>query len=222
MAELEQTSIQDWVQRRISAVHEVYSAYDCLSEHGINDIPDKTTPTQIKCPLPEHGPDNRPSARFYPALGVRSDYVHCYKCHLSMDSINLHSKFKGLKFMEALQDLERRFRIRIPRRPDIQEYKEPTDRGSDYTSNQWADVPQVLKVLESKLKRMRDKVAMGDFVKFCRVLDAIQWDIDHNGNLSTPAMVAALQKLRTMMQTAEEEADAADAIGRVQDSSEHG
>jgi hypothetical protein len=97
--------------------------------------------------------------------------------------------------MDALQDLERRFRIKIPKKPDAPEIVEPADRDSTYVSDQWQDVPRMLKLLEGKLARVRPKCSLSDYVKFCRVLDAVEWDFN-KVNKSTPAMAGILKKLK--------------------------
>lgn len=183
--------VQDWIHRRVDAVRESYSAYQCLTEKGM-EIPDESTPYQISCPF--HGADAKPSARYYPRSGGKHDYLRCYKCRENWDCINLLAKFNGLRFMDALQDLERRFHIKIPKKPDAPEIKDPVDRDSHYVSDQWQDVPRMLKTLEAKLARAKPKCSLSDFVKFCRVLDAVQWDFD-KVNKSTPAMSDILKKL---------------------------
>jgi hypothetical protein len=205
------TVIQEWVARRVAAVREAYSPFDVLMERGIQDIPDKTTPAQIACPF--HGVDHKPSARFYPAGSGRNyDIVRCFKCKENWDCINLHAKFKGIKFMEALVELERRFRIRVPKRPEAPEFTEPTDRGANYISDKWDDVPRVLILLETKLIRLRDKVPLTDYVKFCRVLDTVQWDLDRAAGKQTPDMVRILKRLRDVMDEALSESQAVIAI----------
>ncbi len=189
--DLEKTSVQEWIQRRVAAVRENYTAFQCITERGI-EVPDDSTPYQIPCPF--HGADNRPSARYYPKSGHKNDYVRCFKCKENWDSINLYSKFNGKRFMDALQDLERRFRIKIPQRPESPEITEPAERKDSYVSNLWQDVPRVLALIEDKLIRVREKCSLTDYVRFCRVMDAVQWDFDKVGK-SLPAMSAALQKL---------------------------
>jgi hypothetical protein len=104
LMDVQPTAFQEWIKLRVIAVTQAYSVYDVLIEHGVTLV-DKFTDLQIPCPFPEHGPDNRPSARYYATKG---GHFHCFKCHIHETTpINLHAKFKGLKFMEALQDLER-------------------------------------------------------------------------------------------------------------------
>jgi len=187
--------IREWIARRVAAVRESYSAFSCLTEKGI-ELPDESTPFQVSCPF--HGADNRPSARYYPREGSKHDYLRCFKCRENWDCINLLAKFNGLRFMDALQDLERRFHIKIPKKPDAPEIVEPTERDSHYVSDQWQDVPRMLKLLEGKLARLKLKCSMTDYIKFCRVLDAVEWDFN-KVNKSTPAMADILKKLLIKM-----------------------
>lgn len=216
--ELEQTSLSDWISKRVIAVESEYSVYDVLVEHGV-ELVDQQISLQIACPFPDHGPDNRPSARYYAPGGGRPGALHCFKCKYHLTTVNLYAKLKSVKFMEALHELERRFHIRIPRRPESHTLEQPSERSSTYTSPQWSDVNRVIPILENRLVRLRQKIPMHDFVKFCRVIDAVRWDFEHAQNQSSPDMILALQKVRTLMQTAEEEADAADGL---QNSPEHG
>lgn len=200
MTELEKTSLQQWISTRAAAVRKAYTAFAAMQENGFGDmLIDETTPVQIKCPIPNHGPDNKPSARYYPATGDRFDYVRCFKCKKNLSAIDLHMMFKGFDFMRALAELERRFNIRIPRRPDSPAIELPKDKGASYQSDKWQDVPLMLDVLESKLGRIRDKAVLGDFVRFCRVLDAVRWDLDRSGGKPTSEMVTVLWKLRDRM-----------------------
>lgn len=196
------TAHQDWIRRRKAAVLEKYSAYDALMEFGHGDqLVDPDTPVQIFCCF--HDNKNTPAARYYPRTGSRSPYVHCYgSCKASWDGVSMLMKFKGLEFMEALKELERRFHIRVPQRPE-ESIPEPKDRSSSlYESESWADVPRVIVLLEKKLPGLRDAVSMQDYVRFCRVLDAVQWDLDAAKGQQSQGMVAALAKLRQMMDEA--------------------
>lgn len=193
MADLEKTATAEWISRRASAVRAVYTAYDVLQERGVEEVPDSTTPTQIPCPF--HGADNRPSARYYPRTGLRHDYVRCFKCRENWDAVNLYAKFRGVRFMDALAELERRFGIKVLRRPEGPPIADPLDRGHAYVSDQWRDVPRMLTLLEGKVLRVRDRAGMTDYVKFCRVLDVVQFDFDKLGK-GTPEMVAILHKLK--------------------------
>jgi hypothetical protein len=114
------------------------------------------------------------------------------------------ARMRGMEFMRALSSLERRFGIKIPKRPEV-DIDIPTDKSGHYESGAWADAPRVLSILEKKLGRLRHKVAMLDYVKWCRVLDAMQWDLDRGVN--PVSMVPTLMKLKMLMDGAGQDAD---------------
>lgn len=183
---------KQWMKRRVQAVKEAYSTYDCLTENGVELI-DGGTNLQISCPF--HN-DKTPSARYY---GADSDpHFHCWTCKLHLDSLNLYMKFKDLEFKDALSQLERRFGISVPQRPDPPQLDELNKEAPDG----WGDVPRLLEILERKLMRLRDRVPLTDFVKFCRVLDAVRYDFDKIKGDPPPEMSIALNKLRDMMDRA--------------------
>jgi len=186
--------VRKWIDRRVSAIKAVYGTYDCLTENGV-ELVDENTDLQISCPFHK---DRRPSARYY-ATASGSPHFHCFTCKLHLDSINLYMKFRGVEFMQALSELERRFGISVPRRPESPELQ-PDEPEPD----RWADVPRMLGLLERKLLRLRDRTSMIDFVKFCRVLDAVGYDLERNGNNPTPSMAIALNRLREMMDSVED------------------
>ena len=192
MSELSKTALQEWISRRTSAIRQVYSVFDCLIEKGIEEVPDASTPTQMACMF--HGADNRPSARYYPREGGRSDRIRCFKCSETWDAVSLYAKFRGVRFMDGLAELERRFHIKTPQRPEAAEFSEFIDRGSSYISNEWKNIPRVLDIAEAKLIRVRDRCGMDDFVKFCRVVDIVRYDFDKLGR-GNADMFAILQKL---------------------------
>ncbi|MGW8179365.1 MAG: hypothetical protein ACWGQW_11485, partial [bacterium] len=102
--------------------------------------------------------------------------------------------------MEALKDLERRYRLKVAKRPEGPPIEEPKDKSSStYESEAWSDVTRVLPMLERKLLRLRDRVSLNDYVKFCRLLDRVTYDFDKSKGESTPAMIEALSLLRNKM-----------------------
>ena len=189
------SEIKQWTQRRVESIDAIYTIYDALTEAGV-ELGDRFTDLQIPCPLNGHGPDNRPSARYYGASS--KSHFYCYKCKVSHSGVSLYASLKGIKFMDALKELERRFHIKTPKRPDGPEIVAPVDRESNYVSNQWDDIQRMLILLENKLSRIKSKCSFSDYVKFCRVLDAVQFDIDKT-NKSTPAMSDILKKLMNRM-----------------------
>lgn len=193
------TEHQKWIKDRSWAVRKAYNSYDCLHEFGFGEtLVDTDTAVQMSCPF--HGPDRRPSARYYPSSSRYSDYVRCYYCKENWDSVNLYMKFKGLSFMDALKELERRFRIKIPKRPDAEPIEDYVDRNlATYKSDAWGDVERNLVLLNKKLLRVRDCVSLIDYIKYCRVLDKVRWDLDHMKGQQTPEMVEVLARLKTLM-----------------------
>jgi hypothetical protein len=193
-------SHRDWVRRRVRAVEDKYSVYDCLVEFGHGEmIPDRDTATQLSCMW--HGEDATPSARYYPAEGTGRDRFHCFRCKLHMGALDTYGKFKGLDFMGSLKELERRLRIQVPPKPseDVPQYVEPAERGPGYVSDAWGDVQRSLLLLDRKMRRLRDGLALSDYVRFSRVLDAVKWDFDKGRGQATPEMVKVLMDLRGMI-----------------------
>lgn len=204
---MSRTEGQEWVTRRAKAVLAAYTAFDALTENGI-ELQDRGEDMQIPCPF--HN-DTRPSARYY-ARGGTDCRFHCFKCKYHLHGIDLFMKFKNLDFMTALVELERRFRIKVPRRPEAPDIKDPVDRASDYVSDGWSDAPRVVKILEGRLKSLRGVVPMSDYVRFCRVLDSVQWDLDKSEGTTTPDMVHVLSRVKAMMEEASSRSAEASAI----------
>lgn len=194
--ELEKTSFQEWITERADNVRDKITAFDVLLENGEDSVPDPSTAVQIGCKF--HGPDRRPSARYYPATHNRHDSVRCFRCKETWDSINLHAKFRGIKFMDALAELEKRLGIKVPRRPEFKVPESPSERDSKYISEGWNDVEVQLRLLEKKLARVKDKCGFDDYIKLCRVLDVVSWDYDYLGE-SNQQMINVLMKARSMM-----------------------
>jgi hypothetical protein len=197
MSDVEKTAFQEWVQRRAEAVRAKYSAYDCLIENGHGEsLADEDTPVQVFCPF--HPNTRTPAARYYPASGGRSGYIRCFRCKENWDSINMFAKFKGQRFMDALVALERRFHIQVPRRPEPPPIADPIQRTSGYISDKWSDIPVVLKLLEGKLARISNKCALGDYVKFCRVIDYVSFDYNIVKQ-ATPEMINIITRTIRLM-----------------------
>jgi hypothetical protein len=186
------TDDQKWIKARVDAVSERYTTYDALIEAGVKLI-DRDTELQISCPW--HGPDNTPSARYYAG---QDPHFHCFACKLHMRGIDIFAKLHGINFMQALSELERRFGIKVTESPET-DIKIPVDKSGVYESHAWSDIPRVIDMMESKLLRMKNHVSLIDYVKWCRVLDAIRWDLDHNGGHPLPQMATVLVKLRNAM-----------------------
>jgi hypothetical protein len=193
------TSAQEWIKARAEAVRKKYTAFQCLHEHGHGEhLVDEDTPVSIFCPY--HANVNTMAARYYPASGRKSDYVRCFRCHENWDALNLYLKFKGVTFMDALRELERRFNIKVDRRPEEQAPEPLVDKSSSkYESEAWGDVPRVLLMLEEKLGRLRARASLHEYVRFCRVLDSVSYDLNRAKGEQTDEMVEVLGKLRQKM-----------------------
>jgi hypothetical protein len=183
-------SDKEWMKARVDAVLKKYTAYQALIENGVTLL-DEDTSLQILCPF--HGDKNKPSARYYSGSGRDHSHFYCFKCRMNLNAISLHAKFNGLEWKSALERLERRFQIKVPRK----DYSNQIDVKGDYNSNKsksWNDVTKMLGVIEDKLLRSRNMLSMVDYIKSCRMLDAISYDFDKTGEES-PNMVAGLNNL---------------------------
>jgi hypothetical protein len=182
------------VKKRVLEVIRSYSSYAALTENGVELI-DEATDLQIRCPW--HGVDERPSARYY---GGSNGNFHCFACKLHLNSVGIYAKFKNIKFMQALTELERRFNIKPEGQKIWSEIEKPVDKsGSKYESESWGDLPRLVALLENKLIRVRNNISIVDFVRWCRIVDAVQWDFDHNEEKSTPEMIQALLRVKILI-----------------------
>jgi hypothetical protein len=191
---LERTEDQEWVDRRVAEVGRAYTAYQALTEAGV-EIPDEASSFSVFCPF--HDNKRTAAARYYASSGRAPPHFWCWVCKLRLEGVGLYARLKGVGFMEGLTALERRFRISVPRKPEGSPIV-PTERNSAYVSQAWADVPRFLVILEGKLREVRPKSGIVEYVKYCRLLDAVQWDFDVTG-VATPDMAAALAKVACMM-----------------------
>ena len=184
---LSKTEEQEWIGRRVSEVGKVYSAYHALTENGVELI-DEATSLQILCPF--HGDKNKPSARYYAPTGRNNGHFWCFKCKIRLDGVSLYSRFKKKNFFESLAELERRFGIKVPKRPTDVNIN-PSDRSHDYKSVAWSDMTRHLGILENKLIRNRHKATLPDYIKVCKLLDVIRYDFTLSGE-PNDSMVRAL------------------------------
>lgn len=192
-----------WVRERTQEILERYSSYEVLHENGYGEIvPDRGTAAQMSCLF--HGADAHPSARYYPSEGGKNDHVYCFKCKEQWNAVALHAKLKGIPFMGALMELERRFGIKASKGPKNDAITDPEIKGSNYKSGQWKDVEKLITLAEKRLKSIRYSCNLVDYVKFCRVIDNIQWDLNHGDGDPTPTMIPALRKLLDKISEAKE------------------
>lgn len=194
---------KEWTKERTKAVLERYSAYQVLHDMGHGEIvPDRGTATQISCLF--HGADARPSARYYPSEGGKNDHVYCFKCKEQWNAVALHAKLNNVPFMGALMELERRFGIKASKGPKNNAIADPGIKGSQYKSGQWGDVEKLIALAEKRLKSIRHLCNLTDYIKFCRVIDNIQWDLNHGDGEPHPTMVPTLRKLLDKISEAKE------------------
>jgi len=70
---------------------------------------------QLRCPF--HGPDNKPSARYYPD----TDSLYCWKCQQKWDVFGYMEDKRGYDFFSAITDLVKKFNIDISKVPDVED-----------------------------------------------------------------------------------------------------
>lgn len=156
----------------MDAIQEIYTTYRALTEFGI-ELVDELTDVQISCIYPKHGIDANPSSRFYGGSGAKSRF-YCFKCKdKPARGVQVFAQFRGLTFMEALSQLERRFNVEVPKLSGDTFIDKPRDRVRP--------VSERVEFLEAKLIRSRDKIPLTDLVKFFRGIDAVNWDVEREG-----------------------------------------
>lgn len=180
---------KDQLALRVKNVNARYSAFQALTDHGI-EIPDESTSYQILCPF--HGDKNKPSARYYSNSGLNSSHFYCFKCKSRMDSVALYAKFQGIKFYDALTSLEKKYNIKVEESTPSFDIA-PSDRDSGYKSNAWSDMPRMWEIVENKLIRNRFKCTFNEYINLCRLLDNVIFDFNKTG-IGTQDMVTALHK----------------------------
>ncbi len=171
----ENTILKDWIKQRALSVKSRYNAFDCLCENGHSDkLVNENVSVSIFCPF--HPNTNTPAARYYSVNTGKHDFLKCYVCKESWDCINLHAKFKGVRYMEALSNLEKRFGIKVSKRPEPPPIADPLNREDGYVSDKWSDPISVVKIIEKKLERIKNSADLKTYVKVCRVLDHVAYD----------------------------------------------
>lgn len=190
----QRTEEQDWVERRVRAVESHYTAFMALQEIGVDMIEEHTS-QQVFCPF--HDNKNTPAARYYSSSGRKPAHFWCFKCKDRLGGIGVYAKSKNIKFMDALSALEKRFKVKVPRRPESSPIAH-IEKDSGYESQAWADVPRFLGILEKKLSRIRDKSGISEYVRLCRLIDAIEWDFNLIGKANAD-MIKAMMKASSMM-----------------------
>lgn len=113
-----QRLIREWIQTRITRIHERVTLYDVLRKNGVTlDYEDRAS--QFSCPF--HGKDTNPSARAYPSDGSGPSHAWCFVCQERWDAISIWKKFNGSeekKFTRILTEIEIAFGLPRPEFPD--------------------------------------------------------------------------------------------------------
>jgi len=161
-----------------------YSAFQALTEHStIEQLVNQNEPTQIPCPF--HGPDNKPSARYYPDDG--SGHVYCFVCRENWDSIALYSRFNSISYGQATVQLANRFGIDLDIKGEEEEKKQsPIDK-----------IKKKLKAVDKKIYRVRDKCSLIEYTKICMIYDHIFFDVKRS--VISSATDEALERLSALI-----------------------
>lgn len=99
----------------IKKIKEILLSNKCLGNllKGESLVSFKGAEEQISCPF--HGPDNKPSARYY----FESDTVYCFTCRKSWDILRYVKDKHDLDFKSALKYVLERFSIDISYLPEV-------------------------------------------------------------------------------------------------------
>jgi DNA primase len=176
--------MNEWLEQRVENIHQHVSAHDVLTRHGVGLRRGGSVPEQICCPF--HS-DSQPSARYYPEADSPSG-LYCFACHQRWDAIALWKQFTGTeKFSEVLRQIERAFGLRTPevlslaREPEV-------DDGSR------AEVEQLFKICEDRMRQHRDRFEMMRHVRLGQVLDHQHYYWEH-GLIDAATVTARLQAI---------------------------
>jgi hypothetical protein len=183
MTKFEESSeeFKNWIKKRSEKVREFFGAYDALVENGV-ELVDKYTSFQISCILPGHGVDANPSARYYSGSDSGNDHYYCFRCKARLDGIGIISRLRGIRYIESLDSLEKRFGIIPPRFEDFGLHQAPIDKSGGYTSFRWDDSENLLEIIEEKIERNRKKFSLEDVIEFSRRTDEVYYMISSGGD----------------------------------------
>jgi len=90
------------LRARADRVNQEADLGEMLSEWGYSVVPDRMREQQFSCDL--HGPDHKPSARYY---GL-SNSTYCWVCQKKRDAIEWVMEKEMVGFREAVEHLEER------------------------------------------------------------------------------------------------------------------
>ena len=163
------------LKRRALRINEQNDLGELLREYGYDVMSDAHREQQFACDL--HGPDNKPSARFYG--GTNS--FHCFACAKSRDPIEFIIDKEQVGFKKAIEILEQR--LKLPPLPwedeDNPDPRDETEREIDEISNKgvtYEEDQTRLKHFLDSLTKERDLDA-STLLKFWEVFDRIDYHV---------------------------------------------
>jgi hypothetical protein len=148
-----------------------------LQEYGYRVVSDPHREQQFACDL--HGPDNKPSARFY----GQTNSFHCFACAKSRDCIQFVIDKEQVPFKQAIEILERR--LNLPAMGWEDEDENPQDsllREFDQISNPTVSFESDQKRVQHFLCLLtQDRELESDsLLKFWEVFDRIEYHVHQN------------------------------------------
>lgn len=112
---------------------------------------------QLSCLF--HGPDNKPSARYYP----NTDSLYCWKCQKKWDVFRYLWEMKGYDFFNSVEHLIKKFRIDISKVPNVEDKIKdkgvPFNRAEVKINNK----ASVLSALERKILQLKGKISFNRY-----------------------------------------------------------
>jgi len=163
------------LKRRAERVNEQSDLGALLQEYGYMVVPDPHREQQFACDL--HGPDNKPSARFY---GTTNSF-HCFACAKSRDPIEFIKDKEQVGFKQAIEILEKR--LNLPVLPwddeDSADPRDETEREIDEIANRvdtYEEDQQRLRRFLDGLTQDRDLDA-NTLLKFWEAFDRIDFHV---------------------------------------------
>lgn len=171
---------------------------ELLVDFGYGIYPDSSREQQFNCDL--HGPDNKPSARYYP----QSNSTYCFACQKARGPIDYVIEKEGLSFKEACDFLERKANLpSLPWEDDGDETSTPRPN----TVSEIETIQQSSSSFEEEFHRVdcllintiREKeLDLGSCLAFAEALDCIEYSVEKQGWTEQKGK-QALQKLRLKM-----------------------
>lgn len=183
---------REWLVERAKVVKESITVFKLLSDLGIN-LKHEDRPQQITCvfKVNHSNEDRKKSARVFPD----SNGYYCYVCTPKpIDIIRFMMVHENLKFRQALEWLERKYKI-DPGEPILK--KELVDELEDILhpkTEKKDDVKKFFDYAEILLRRNRDSMLMKDYVDIFWLRDEILFDFEQ-GRLSEDKALENIEKI---------------------------